>query len=390
MLDLPVLLSAAVFWTAFTLLAYTYVGFVGLLALRAWLWPRPVAAGAATPPVSLLIAAYNEAAVMAAKLENCLALDYPAGHLEIIVASDGSDDGTNEIVACYGPRGVQLLGLPRQGKNAALAAAAAVARGELLVFTDADSMLAPSAIRHLAAAFDDGQVGAAAGDYRHAANSMVTVGERTYWRYDRHLKRLQSRAGSLTGVSGALYAVRRALFVPPPEGVTDDFFIAAQVAAAHQRVVFVPEALALGPVASTPADEFRRKVRVVSAGLRGVWACRRLLNPFTYGFFAVQLLSHKVLRRLMVVPLLLLLVSALALWPAGWFYQAAAVGQIALHAAAGWGYVLTRVGQRPPKLLRVLLHYDLANIACVFALWALLRNQRGDVWHTVRGEAGAG
>ncbi len=372
------------FWAAAALLAYTYFGFWLLLAVRAWLWPRPLRLADHTPPLSLLIAAHNEAAVIAAKLENSLGLAYPAGQVEIIVASDGSDDGTPEIAAGYAARGVRLLRLPRQGKNRTLADAAATATGALLVFTDADSLLAPDALRRLAAAFAAPEVGAAAGDYRHATRRAESVGGRSVWDFDRGLKRLQSRAGSLTAVSGALYAVRRELFVPPPAGVTDDFYIAAQVAAAGRRVVFVPEAVATGPAATTPAGEFARTVRVVSAGLRGVWLSRRLLNPLAYGFYAVQLLSHKVLRRLMVLPLLVTLVAALALWPASWFYQAAAAAQLAFHGGAALGYALTRLGRRPPKALRLLLHFDLVNLACLAALAALAAGRRGDVWHTTR------
>lgn len=378
------------FWSSAGLLIYTYVGFLVVLALRAWLRPRPVKLGADTPSVSFLIPVHNEAAVIASKLDNVLALDYPAERLEIIVASDSSDDGTDETVAAYAARGVRLLRLPRQGKNAAVAAAAAEARGDLLVCSDADSMLTREALRHLVAPFADAEVGAVAGDYVHATDGDETVGERQYWSYDRLLKRLQSRAGSLTAVSGALYAVRRELFVAAPGDVTDDFYITAQVAAAHRRVVFAPQASAVGPVVTVPAEELERRTRIIGRGLRGVWRCRRLLNPFVYGFHAVQLLSHKVLRRFMVLPLIVLLVSSLALWPAGRLYRAAAVAQLALHAGAAAGYVLLRLGRRPPRILRVLLHFDLVNAACLAACAELASGRRRDRWETPRADAEAG
>jgi cellulose synthase/poly-beta-1,6-N-acetylglucosamine synthase-like glycosyltransferase len=230
-------------------------------------------------------------------------------------------------------------------------------------------------------------VGAAAGDYRHATAGVETAGEQLYWNYDRELKRLQSRTGSLTAVSGGLYAVRRELFVPPPVGVTDDFFIAAQVALAHRRIVFAPDAVGYGPPVEAPAAEFRRKVRVISRGLRAVWFTRDLLNPMVYGFYAVQLLSHKVLRRLMVLPLIGLLVSSLVLWPTAWLYQTAALAQLCLHGGATAGYFLIRSRRRPATLLRVLLHFDMIQIACLAACAALLSGQRTEIWHTARAGA---
>jgi cellulose synthase/poly-beta-1,6-N-acetylglucosamine synthase-like glycosyltransferase len=377
------LLFEIFFWSAVVLLFYTFIGFWALLAVRAYLWPRPFVRGRDTPSVSLLIAAHDEAGVIAAKLDNALALDYPAERLEIIVASDGSDDATDEIVSAYAPRGVRLLRLPRQGKNATVAAAAAAASGDIFVFTDADSMLAPDALRHLTSAFADAEVGAAAGDYRHEARAVETIGDRQYWNYDRELKRLQSLAGSLTAVSGALHAVRRELFVTPPPGVSDDFFISAQVAAARRRVVFVPEAVAVGP-AGTAVEDFHRRARVVARGLRAVWLSRRLLNPVTYGFQAVQLLTHKVLRRLMVLPLLISLLSALALWPTGGLYRAVALAQLALHGGAGVSYGLMRLNWPLPRALRVVLHVEVTNLACIVALLNVLIGQRHDMWHTSR------
>jgi cellulose synthase/poly-beta-1,6-N-acetylglucosamine synthase-like glycosyltransferase len=371
------------FWSAAVLLAYTYAGFWILLIARAWLWPLPVVMGTSTPAVSLLIPVHNEGAFIASKLENSLGLDYPPELLEIIVASDGSDDSTEEIAASYATRGVRLLRLPRQGKNATIAAAAAATGGDVLVFTDADSMLALDALRHLTAALADPQVGAAAGDYRHESNAIETVGDRMYWNYDRELKRLQGRAGSLTAVSGALYAVRRELFVTPPPGVADDFFIAAQVGVAGRRVVFVPEAVAVGP-AGSPAEDFDRRARVIARGLRAVWLSRTLLNPLTYGFHAVQLLTHKVLRRLMVLPLFVLLASSLALWHTSWFYRVAALLQLTLHAGAACGYALMRLDRRSPKILRILLHIEMSNLACLAAMWTLLSGRRRDVWSTAR------
>lgn len=379
------------FWGSVGTLAYAYAGFPLLVALRAWLRPRPIRSGPITPRVSLIIVAHNEADVIVKKIDNALALDYPADSIEIIVASDGSDDGTAELAASHPAPRVRALALPRQGKNRTLNTAVAAASGEVLFFTDADSMLAPDALRHLVAPLADPEVGAVAGDYRYATDVASGDGERTYWSIDRLLKDWQSRSGSVTSATGQIYLIRRALFEPVPPGVTDDFYTSVRAPLAGRRLVFEPRAVAYGPVAANAKAEFRRKVRVMTRGLNGVWLSRRGLNPLTYGFYAVQLFSHKVLRRLMVLPLIGLFLSAPLLWRRGWLYRLATLGQATLHGAALAGYLLrdTRLGKL--KLLSLPLFFDLVNIAALIAATNVLRGRRYDLWLTQRaGEVGDG
>jgi cellulose synthase/poly-beta-1,6-N-acetylglucosamine synthase-like glycosyltransferase len=384
------LIARWLFWGSLGLIIYTYIGFPLLNALRGTLRPRPIKRGAEMPSISMIVAAYNEGAVIVKKLDNTFALNYPRERIQIVVASDGSDDGTNDLVAGYGAPEVHLLVLPRQGKNRTLNDAVAAATGDILVFSDADSMLAPDALRHLVAPFVDPEVGGVGGDFHYASDRGEGEGERTYWSFDRTLKQLQSRAGSITSATGQIYAMRQSLFKPLPLGVTDDFFTSIQVPAAHRRLVFEPQALAYGPVAASSKAEFRRKVRVMTAGLRGVWMVRRVLNPFEYGFFAIQLWSHKVLRRLMVLPLIVLCASALVLWPFGWLYQLAAIGQLGLHGAGLLGFLLrkTRLGQS--KVLSLPFFFDMVNAAAIVALVNLIRGERHDIWVPQRSEEASG
>jgi cellulose synthase/poly-beta-1,6-N-acetylglucosamine synthase-like glycosyltransferase len=368
------------FWGALGLMVYTYVGYPLLVVLRGLIWPRAIMRGPATPTVSVIIAAYNEASVITKKLDNTFALNYPRELLEVVVASDGSDDGTDELVARYGKPNVRLLVLPRQGKNRTLNDAVAAARGDILVFSDADSMLASDALLHLVAPFSDPGVGGVGGDFRYASAQGEGEGERAYWSVDRALKQLQSRAGSMTSATCQIYAMRRTLFKPLPVGVTDDFVTSIQVPAAHHRLVFEPRAVAHGPVAASSEAEFRRKVRVMTAGLRGVWSVRQVLNPLEYGFFAIQLCSHKVLRRLMVMPMIVLCITAPMLWRHGWLYQLATIGQFGMHGAGLLGFLLrkTRVGRS--KLLSLPFFFEMVNAASVVALVKLLRGERHDIW----------
>jgi glycosyltransferase involved in cell wall biosynthesis len=382
-------LFTVLFWVSVALVFYTTLGWPLALALRA-LFPAPVprASGGDLPRVSYLIVAYNERAEIDAKLANTDALDYPDDRLEVIFASDGSDDGTDARVAELwrtAPDGARrtLLSLPRLGKNAALNAAARAASGEILVFSDADSHLAPDAIRRLVAPLCDPSIGAAGGDFRYAGSGGE--GERAYWSFDRLWKRLACRAGSMTSATGQLYAIRAELFEPVPDGVTDDFFVSTGAVAAGKRLWFAEDAVATGPVVRSARVEFRRKVRVTARGLASVWARRALLDPRRHGFYAVQLFTHKVLRRALGLPVAVAFLSAIALAPADPYYAGAAVAQLLIHGAALGGWCLRDRGVS--RALALPLYLDLALAAGVLALVDVARGRRHCVWVPERPQA---
>ncbi len=372
------------FWGAVGTLLYTYVGFPVVLVIRGLIGRRAVHTADITPSVSLIIAAHNEADFIIKKLDNAHQVDYPRDQLEIIVVSDGSDDGTNALVREYNSSLVRLLELPRQGKNRALNAAIPLAHHEILVFTDADSMLQPDALRHLVAPFADPEVGGVAGNFQYEQGSQEGGGERTYWSFDRLLKEMESGAGSVISATGQMYAIRRELVPTVASGVTDDFYISVRTIMHGRRLVFAADAVVSGPVSASDDAEFRRKVRILMRGLNSVWLSRSLLNPFQYGFYALQLLSHKVLRRLMAIPLIITALSAPLLWRRGWFYKLATLGQVAFHGLALIGYCLrgTALGRKKP--ISVPFFFDMVNLAAVVALINLLRGKRADVWVTQR------
>jgi len=258
---------------------------------------KPIGSGPCEPRVCLLIAANDEAAVIARKLRNSIALDYPSNRLQIVVASDGSQDGTDGIVRGYAPR-VQLLAHhPRRGKIAAINDAMRSIDAEIVVLSDANTFLRPDAVRKLVRNFADPEVGAVSGD-------VVLTGERAalgasedlYYRYERHLQRLESEIGSLVGVDGALYAVRAPLFVPPPpDTILDDMAIPMAILRSGYRVVFEPEALAEEAGSGSASEEFWRKVRVVAG------AVQFLVRPdsgapLSRAQALFTLISHKALR----------------------------------------------------------------------------------------------
>lgn len=373
----------AVFWCSLGMIAYPYAIFPALVVLRGLLRRRPFRCGEYAGRVTLIIAAHNEAPSIGAKLDNICSLAPLRTPLEVIVASDGSTDGTQEIARGYAESGFVLLDLPRAGKARALNAAVAAARGEILAFTDANSMLGPQALPALLAPFADPAVGGVAGDQRYLKRSsggLSGAGEKSYWSLDRLLKVFQSRAGSATSATGALYAIRREHFTEVAEGVTDDFFISTGVVARGRRLVFAPDAVAVEPVASTSSREFGRKVRVITRGLYGVLVRRELLNPFRHGFYALQLLSHKVLRRLVVFPLLALAAAAPLLWGQGPVYQAATLSQGLVYGLALAGLLLSRTRFGRGRIFSLPFFFCLVNAACLVAVWQLVRGRRVVVW----------
>jgi cellulose synthase/poly-beta-1,6-N-acetylglucosamine synthase-like glycosyltransferase len=385
--------AASAFWLAIAWLAYIYGGFVLLVAAVGWFRQRAVRTGPATPPATLVIAAFNEEAVIGERIENALAMDYPAGQLDVLVAADGCTDATEDIVRRYGPRGVRLVSLPRLGKIRALNAAVEHARGEILVFSDANVMCRPDALRAMARSFADPSVGGVAGRtvYRlEARGESNGRGERLYWDYDTRLKQLESATGSIVSAHGGLYAIRRSLYRPVPDpAVTDDFAISTGVIEQGYRLVFEPDAVGSEFAVGQARREFGRRVRLMTRGLRGVLLRRRLLNPFRFGFYSVVLFSHKVLRRLAPVPLVALAAASAWLAPSHWLYATAAAGQGAFYALGLAGFALRGAAVGRLKPLYVPFYFCMANVACALAVAQLLAGRRIELWQPQRHPAAA-
>ncbi|HVQ15806.1 MAG TPA: glycosyltransferase family 2 protein [Vicinamibacterales bacterium] len=380
--------AAWIFWLSIAFLFYAYGGFALLVGLVGLVQRRGVRKLPITPSVSLIIAAYNEEKVIGERLENALAMDYPRDRLQILVASDGSTDRTDDIVASYASRGVLLLSLPRRGKIRTLNAAVARASGKILVFSDANIMCRADTLRELVANFADASVGGVAGHTTYTldpASESSSYGERLYWRYDTWLKKLESQTGSIVSAHGGLYAIRRVLFRPVTDGaVTDDFAISTSVIAHGYRLVFEPNALATEVAVPEAQREFRRRVRLMTRGLRGVFLRRRLLNPRKYGFYSVILASHKLARRLVPVSLAILGVASLAAWSHGPLYQAAVLTQAFFYGMASVGYLLRRSPMGRLRLLYIPFYYCMANVACSVAWVHALRGRRIEVWQPQR------
>jgi len=375
-----------IFWCAAGALFYTYAAYPVLVTLVSVLRPRRLKRGDCQSTVSVIITAYNEERDIAAKLENTLAIDYPKELLEIIVASDCSSDRTDEIVKTFASRGVQLYRQPqRLGKTTAQNAAVERARGEILLFSDATTMYQPNVLRAMMPNFADPSVGCVAGRliYVDPTGSTVGRGAVTYWSYETFVKKHESRACSLIGASGCMYAVRRSAYLPLYPEAHGDFIIATKMVQQGLRTVFEPEAVCTEETNRRVSNELSMRVRVITQTFNDLWRHRAMLNPFRSGFFAVQLFSHKVMRYLVPFFLLLTFATSVALMTTTLLYRLAFTIQVIGYVCAGLSMLLERVGFHI-RLLALPQYFVLANVASVLALYKLIRGERYARWEPIR------
>ena len=379
--------AAVVAWIMLASVAYVYAGYPALLWLVTRVSSHPVRRAWITPPVTLVISAFNEAAIIGKKIENCLALDYPADRLEINVVSDASTDATDAIVKSFGDRGVRLLRLPeRQGKTAGLNVALGQASNEIVAFSDANILYTRTAIRCLVRGFADPRVGCVTGDSRYvsAASTAAHIQESSYWSYEREVRDMESRLGSTVGGDGAIFAIRRHLYTPLAPEAINDLVTPLQIVARGFRAVFEPEAVGYESSAGSFGAEFRRKRRIVTRSWRGVMSVPGVLNPWRTGVFALQVWSHKVLRWL-VLPLVVVAVvaSSLAL-PLGLFYQAIVLGFVGSLGLAVIGAALGNRLGRLAQLTHAALYFYIVNCAAVLGIAMAMAGRADIIWASHR------
>ena len=318
----PRMATLTLFWGATVCFGYVYAGYPLVLGILAWLVPRPVRSEESHPSVCLFITANDEAVVIEQKIRNSLALDYPPERLRIVVASDGSVDGTNEIVESFADAGVRLLAFPtRRGKIAAINDGVPLVDTEILVFSDANTFLAADALSQLVQPFTDARVGGVSGNVILVGDrASLALAEDLYYRYERWLQSSESKIGSMVGADGALYAIRRQLFRPPPDDtILDDVAIPMAVVRQGYRVVLAPHASAWEPGTRSASDELLRKSRVVAGAV--LMVARGAQLPTRPRQILFSLISHKVLRWLTPAFVLATFVGSLLLAPTGWIYQ---------------------------------------------------------------------
>ncbi|MGD8806912.1 MAG: glycosyltransferase family 2 protein [Chloroflexota bacterium] len=365
------------FWLAASIVAYTFLGYPLLIDLLARLRPRPNRVAAIEPSVTLIIPAYNEEAVIAAKIENSLALDYTADKLAILVVADGSDDDTVTIAGRY-PGVMVAHRSERRGKAAAVNRVMPAVTGDIILFSDANTLFAPGTLRAMVRHFADPSVGGVTGEKR-----VQGGGEGLYWRYESWLKARDSRVTSVMGAAGEIFALRRQAFQPPEEdSIIEDFILSMRLVAGGWRVIYEPAAVAFEPPAPSLAADWQRRTRIAAGGFQSIARLPELLDP-RRGLVAWQYVSHRALRWAVtpfMLPLLLLL--NLLLWPRR-LYRPLLLGQLGIYALGLLGYRDARRG-RSAGLAYGVFYFLLANLAAITGFLRLMRGRQPVTWRKVR------
>ncbi|HEY4379987.1 MAG TPA: glycosyltransferase family 2 protein [Acidobacteriaceae bacterium] len=364
------------FWICLALVAYAYFGYAVWLWVLARVSTRPIQRSAIEPTVSIIIAARNEEANLPAKLNNLGLLDYPQDRLQIVVASDGSTDGTANILRERSSRIVPVLLEQSNGKAYALNQAVRQATGEILIFQDARQSIEPNLVSELVSCFADPTVGAVSGELLLAASAEAPASDALgiYWKIEKAVRKLESASGSVVGVTGAIYAMRRELYTEIPTGtILDDVFVPMQVARQGKRVVFLPSAIARDRVFSEKGKEFSRKVRTLTGNYQLLRLAPWLLSPGNPLLF--RFISHKLMRLL--VPLLLVLMLVAAGLCGGVFFRTMFWLQIAFYLLAMLG-VMSPYSRRF-KPVAIANTFVMLNVAAALAFFNFVAG-RNRVW----------
>ena len=366
----------AVFWAAFGAVGYAYFGYPLLLLVWRRFRARPVqAVPGPLPTVSIILPVHNEGTHLSLRLGRLLSVDYPADRLEVIVVSDGSTDSTMGILREFRARDSRLSAVEvveRRGKGNALNAGVRAAKHEILVFLDASIELDQMSLRELVAPFADPEVGCTSGEDQIRGPG----GEGLYGRYELALRGLESDVHSIVGASGSFYALRARICPVFPEGLAPDFFAVLHTVRQGYRAISVRNAIGWMEAVSAPRAEFQRKVRTVIRGMTVLAAFGGMLNPFRFGAYSLILWSHKLLRWLVPLNLVLALCFSLILAPTQPFYALLATVQVAFYLVAG----LSLLGLLDFRPARVAGYFAVANAAIAVAGWKFARGVRVEVW----------
>lgn len=372
-------MTELVFWTSVFLIVYPYTVYPALLHVLGWLRPRPVRQESIFPSVTVLIPAYNEADCIAKTIQNKLDQDYPKNKLEIIVVSDGSTDGTDDIVRGFAQFGVLLLQQDgRKGKAAALNEAVRHATGEILVFSDANSLFDRFAIRFMVENFADLDVGCVTGTLRYIGDG-ANLGGGAYMIYENLLRLRETRIGTIIGVNGGVAAIRRDLYTDIPRELITDFILSLHVIARGRRVIYDPRVVSQETANPEINAEFRMRVRVALRAMQGLVYMRRLLDPRRYPLASFFLISHKVLRYLTFVFLPVALLANIWLTHIEPLYQSLLVVHVSMYALALLG-LRCNLSLWVRRLTVIPSYFLLSNAAFMVAAIKFMRRENMATW----------
>jgi biofilm PGA synthesis N-glycosyltransferase PgaC len=375
------------FWLSTAILLYTYLGYGVLIYILAKMKARkgpPEPGDSELPMVTMVIAAYNEADYIEQKILNTLSLDYPADKLKLLIATDGSNDGTPDIVARHAR--VNLMHLPeRRGKIHAVNRVMKAVDTPIVVFSDANTTLNSAALKNLVRHYEDPAVGGVAGEKRIVAKDADNAsgsGEGLYWKYESFLKQKDSQLYAVMGAAGELFSIRTALFEEPPVNmIIEDFYMSLRIVSKGYRFIYEPDAYATETASASVGDEWKRKVRICAGGFQAITRLWPLLNPLKHGVVTFQYVSHRVLRWTLA-PLslaLMLITSTLLAFEGSQLYALMLTGQLFFYALALTGYFLRerRIGI---KGFFVPFYFSVMNLSVFAGFVRFLRGRQSVVW----------
>ncbi|WP_257656779.1 glycosyltransferase family 2 protein [Parapedobacter lycopersici] len=382
---------AILFWLAIGIVCYAFVGYGVVLYLlvklkRALVSSYPINdASSVYPTVTLLVAAYNEADIIGAKIENTLDLDYPEERLQLIFITDGSDDDTPAIVGGYSS--ITLLHQPeRRGKMAAIKRAMTHVQGEITIFTDGNTFLNPEAVKQLVKHYQNPKVGAVAGEKRIKVDRTAdasAAGEGFYWKYESKLKKLDYAFYSNVGAAGELFSIRTALYPPvETDTIIDDHMIAMRIAEKGFIIAYEPAAYAMETASENTSEELKRKIRIAAGGLQSILRLPKAANPFFYPLLTFQYISHRVLRWTIVpflLPLIFILNGVMVAEGTGTVYVTLFAMQLLFYGMAVIGWLLEG-RQLRIKLFFIPYYFCLMNYAVIAGIFRYLRGNQAAAW----------
>lgn len=366
-------------------LFYVYAGYPLLLAMIGLFIRRRRPEPGYCPQISVLIAAYNEEAAIERKIQQTLALEYPAEKIEVLILSDCSTDRTDEMVNSFPDRRVRLVRMSeRRGKTHAQNQGIRQAGGEVIIFSDATAVYHPKALLYLACNYQDAAVGAVSGRYQYfdpGEQSPTGLGSVAFWNYENLIKKLQSRIRTITGCCGCIYSVRKAAYTDLADDVISDLVQPLQAIRKGYKVLFEDRALAYEETTQSTAQEFAMRVRVVTRAMRGLLSVSDLLKPWKFAWPAFQLWSHKVLRWMVPLFLIALLAANVMLLDSP-IYRVALAAQLFFYAAAILNMLVPV--HRKWKPLGIPLFFCTLNAAALMSMVEICRGRKYVTWQTVR------
>jgi cellulose synthase/poly-beta-1,6-N-acetylglucosamine synthase-like glycosyltransferase len=382
--------AAILFWTGVVWILYVYAGYPSLLWLAGLFEPfRPKSQNSDLPRVSVLISARNEVKDIGWKIAETLSWDYPSDKLELLIASDASTDGTDEVLKAVDDARLRYLRLePRQGKNEALNRLVNLAEGEILFFSDANSHIDKDCLRNIVRHFADHRVGCVTGverTIRETSETGVTSGTRAALGYESVVNKLESQLGSVLVCDGSLFCIRRELFTTLQPDLANDFELPIRIASCGHAILFDPAAISLEKSTSSPREEFQRKRRICGQGILGFWRLRRYLS----GIRAWQFFSRKFLRWFGAVPLFMAFIASAMLFSRP-FYEVAFGLQAVFYCLAVVGWILASRGRQGTRATTFPFFFVMVHFAALTGVMETLSGKRFAVWESAGQSRGLG